>query len=166
MVSPHHPIFDVPIDFHVDLPPLPSFMLCASSVAVSRLMLRLQTLAAGLHLDSRWLLNNAELSRVRWRKGAHDGELIVEVDAVEVPDRRRRSRNPRLSTGKIRMEEGDEEEIDKLEMGHVGGGDHSPDIQVVNSHTAVDEISVLSDPPGVGMTMVGVYDDLPVSWIG
>ncbi|KAJ3485227.1 hypothetical protein NLI96_g5110 [Meripilus lineatus] len=50
-------------------------------------MLRLQSLAAGLQLDSRWLLNNAELSRVRWRKGSHDGELIVEIDCVEAPNR-------------------------------------------------------------------------------
>ncbi|TCD64751.1 hypothetical protein EIP91_003673 [Steccherinum ochraceum] len=63
-----------------------NFMLSACSVAVSRLILNMQSLAAGLSLDPKWLLNNAELSRVRWRKGSRDGELIVEVDAAEGPD--------------------------------------------------------------------------------
>ena len=58
-------------------------MLSATSVAVSRLILSLHSLAANLAVDPKWLLNNAELSRVRWRKGARDGELIVEVDVAE-----------------------------------------------------------------------------------
>lgn len=61
-------------------------MLSACSVAVSRLILNMQSLAANLSLDTKWLLNNAELSRVRWRKGSRDGELIVEVDVAEAPD--------------------------------------------------------------------------------
>ena len=36
-------------------------------------------------MDPKWLLSHAELSRVRWRKGSHDGELIVEVECAEVP---------------------------------------------------------------------------------
>ena len=43
-------------------------------------MLSIHSLAASLSTDSNWLLNNAELSRVRWRKGAREGELIVEID--------------------------------------------------------------------------------------
>lgn len=60
-----------------------SFVLAATSVAVSQLILNMQSLAANLDLDPKWLLNNAELSRVRWRKGSRDGELIVEVDVAE-----------------------------------------------------------------------------------
>ncbi|KAH9948201.1 hypothetical protein B0H21DRAFT_735021 [Amylocystis lapponica] len=60
-----------------------NFLLAIVSVSVSRLMLSIHSLAASLSMDSNWLLNNAELSRVRWRKGSRDGELIVEVDAVE-----------------------------------------------------------------------------------
>lgn len=56
-------------------------MLSLTSVSVSRLMLSIRSLAAGLQLDPVWLLSNAELSRVHWRRGAHDGELIVEIDA-------------------------------------------------------------------------------------
>ena len=55
-------------------------MLSLTSVSVSRLMLSIRSLATGLQLDPVWLLSNAELSRVRWRKGSRDGELIVEVD--------------------------------------------------------------------------------------
>lgn len=56
------------------------------SVSVSRVMLSIQSLASGLRLDPKWLLSNAELSRVRWRKGSHDGELIVEIESAEAPD--------------------------------------------------------------------------------
>jgi len=53
-------------------------MLATTSIAVSRIMFSIHSLAAKLGSDSAWLLNNLELSRVEWRKGAHEGELIVE----------------------------------------------------------------------------------------
>lgn len=54
-----------------------------TSIATSRLMLSIQDLAAHLRLDATWLLSNAELSRIRWRQGSSDGELIVEIESVE-----------------------------------------------------------------------------------
>lgn len=60
-----------------------NFMLCITSISVSRVMLSIHSLAANLGTDPEWLLNNVELSRVRWTKGAHDGELIVEIDVVD-----------------------------------------------------------------------------------
>jgi hypothetical protein len=61
--------------------PLSSFMLVITSVSMSRVMLSIHSLAANLGTDPEWLLNNVELSRVHWTKGAHDGELIVVVDS-------------------------------------------------------------------------------------
>ncbi|KAF5337746.1 hypothetical protein D9758_016032 [Tetrapyrgos nigripes] len=57
-------------------------LFCFSSVAISRLMLSIQSVAAHLGYDEFWVLTNVELSRVAWRshKGSHDGEIIVEVD--------------------------------------------------------------------------------------
>ncbi|KAH8094645.1 hypothetical protein BXZ70DRAFT_1009940 [Cristinia sonorae] len=60
-----------------------NFLLSATSIAVSRLILSMHSLAANLSLDPKWLLNNAELSRVQWRKGSRDGEIIVEVNPAE-----------------------------------------------------------------------------------
>ena len=60
-------------------------MLSITSVSVSRVMLSIQSFAAGLRVDPKWLLSHAELSRVQWRKGSHEGELIVEIECVEVP---------------------------------------------------------------------------------
>ncbi|PIL31182.1 hypothetical protein GSI_05879 [Ganoderma sinense ZZ0214-1] len=60
-----------------------NILLGLSSVAVSRLMLSIRCLAASLSLQPNWLLNNTELSRVNWKHGPHDGELIVEVEAFE-----------------------------------------------------------------------------------
>ncbi|KAK7464147.1 hypothetical protein VKT23_006312 [Stygiomarasmius scandens] len=59
-------------------------LLCLSSVAISRLMLSIQSVADRLGYDESWVLNNIELSRVSWRKGSHDGEIIVEVDPGDV----------------------------------------------------------------------------------
>ncbi|TFY52793.1 hypothetical protein EVJ58_g9812 [Rhodofomes roseus] len=58
-------------------------MLTVSCVSVSRLMFSIRSLAAALSMDSITLLSTAELSRIRWTHGAHDGELIVEIDTVE-----------------------------------------------------------------------------------
>lgn len=41
-------------------------------------MLSIQSLAHKLGSDSAWLLNNAELSRVGWRRGAREGEIVIE----------------------------------------------------------------------------------------
>ncbi|KIJ69034.1 hypothetical protein HYDPIDRAFT_184957 [Hydnomerulius pinastri MD-312] len=51
----------------------------ATVVSVCRAMLNIKSLAAVWHVDPAWLLNHAELSRVHWRKGEQDGELIVEI---------------------------------------------------------------------------------------
>ncbi|THU97410.1 hypothetical protein K435DRAFT_754063 [Dendrothele bispora CBS 962.96] len=55
-------------------------LLCLCSIAISRLMLSIQSVADRLGFNESWILNNVELSRVVWRKGSHDGEIIVEVD--------------------------------------------------------------------------------------
>ncbi|KAF8556007.1 hypothetical protein OG21DRAFT_1409977, partial [Imleria badia] len=48
-------------------------------VSVCRVMLSIRSVAATAHVDPEWLLNHAELSRVYWRQGNVDGEIIVEV---------------------------------------------------------------------------------------
>jgi hypothetical protein len=49
-------------------------------------MLSIKSLASTLHVDPGWLLNHAELSRVQWRQGATEGEIVVE--AFDLPVRR------------------------------------------------------------------------------
>ncbi|KAF8843570.1 hypothetical protein BDN67DRAFT_135724 [Paxillus ammoniavirescens] len=58
---------------------LGNFAVAATVVSVCRAMLSIKSLAATWHVDSRWLLNHAELSRVQWRRGAKEGELVVEM---------------------------------------------------------------------------------------
>jgi hypothetical protein len=41
-------------------------------------MFSIHSLAAKLGSDSAWLLNNIELSRVPWKRGATEGEIIVD----------------------------------------------------------------------------------------
>ncbi|TBU48275.1 hypothetical protein BD309DRAFT_1015745 [Dichomitus squalens] len=60
--------------------------LSLSSIAVSRLMLGIRSLAAELSLEPDWLLNNTELSRVNWKRGPRNGEIIVEIDTIEAED--------------------------------------------------------------------------------
>ena len=62
-----------------------SLLLAGSTVSVSRLLLRIGSLASHLKIDPEILLSTAELSRVKWRQGAYDGELIVEINATEDP---------------------------------------------------------------------------------
>ncbi|KAH7917205.1 hypothetical protein BV22DRAFT_1052602, partial [Leucogyrophana mollusca] len=50
------------------------------TVAVCHTMLSLRTLAAKLHVDPGWLLSHSELSRIRYRRGANEGELLVDID--------------------------------------------------------------------------------------
>ena len=42
-------------------------------------MLSIRSVAATAHVDPEWLLNHTELSRVHWRRGSVDGEIIVEA---------------------------------------------------------------------------------------
>lgn len=56
-------------------------------VSVCRAMLSIKSLAATMHVDPGWLLNHAELSRVHWRPGTREGEIVVEAldDSYELP---------------------------------------------------------------------------------
>lgn len=51
------------------------------------MVLGLRSLAANLSLDPKWILNRAELSRVPWRHGMTEEELVVEVIPFEGIDR-------------------------------------------------------------------------------
>jgi len=67
----------------VNIPAIYSpFMLTMTSIAVSRVLFSIHSLADKLGSNSAWLLSNVELSRVGWRRGAHDGEIIIELDTV------------------------------------------------------------------------------------
>jgi len=55
------------------------FSVAVTEVSVCHAMLGIKSLATMWHVDPGWLLNNAELSRVHWRKGRNDGELVVEL---------------------------------------------------------------------------------------
>ena len=48
-------------------------------------MLSIRSVAATAHVDPEWLLNYAELSRVHWRRGSVDGEIIVEAGGPAIP---------------------------------------------------------------------------------
>ncbi|KAL0951937.1 hypothetical protein HGRIS_008589 [Hohenbuehelia grisea] len=63
-----------------------SFVLALTSICVSRVMLSIQSLAAQLGFDTAWLLNNVDLSRVQWRHGEREGELIVDLDSAYEDD--------------------------------------------------------------------------------
>ncbi|EPQ60057.1 hypothetical protein GLOTRDRAFT_123816 [Gloeophyllum trabeum ATCC 11539] len=56
------------------------------SVCMSRVMFSIHSLAENLNCDPDWLLNHVELSRVNWKKGSTDGELVVEMDVVEATE--------------------------------------------------------------------------------
>lgn len=56
----------------------------ATVVSVCRAMLSIRSLAATYHVDPAWLLNHAELSRVQWRRGTSEGEIVVEVNEMDV----------------------------------------------------------------------------------
>ncbi|KAI0779007.1 hypothetical protein BD413DRAFT_632767 [Trametes elegans] len=60
-----------------------TLLLTIAAISVSRLMLSIRSLAARLSVSPDWLLNNTELSRVNWKPGARNGELIVEIEAAE-----------------------------------------------------------------------------------
>ncbi|KAG1736171.1 uncharacterized protein EDB91DRAFT_1143208 [Suillus paluster] len=56
------------------------FVVGATLVSVCHALLSIRSISATLHVDPAWLLNHAELSRVHWTKGDHDGEIFVELD--------------------------------------------------------------------------------------
>lgn len=56
------------------------FLLTSTSIAISRVIFSIHSLAEKLGSDDKWLLNHAQLSRVAWRRGSREGELIVEHD--------------------------------------------------------------------------------------
>ncbi|KAK0465965.1 uncharacterized protein EV420DRAFT_1636517 [Desarmillaria tabescens] len=63
-----------------------NFLVTVTSIAVSRVMFSIHSLAAHLGSDTVWLLNNVELSRVNWRRGNTEGEIIVEECSRELDD--------------------------------------------------------------------------------
>ncbi|KAK1229939.1 hypothetical protein PQX77_006985 [Marasmius sp. AFHP31] len=54
-----------------------------SSVAISRLMLNIRSLAERLGYDERWIFSNVEIGRLNWKKGAREGEITVDVEDHE-----------------------------------------------------------------------------------
>ncbi|KAH9829508.1 uncharacterized protein C8Q71DRAFT_863265 [Rhodofomes roseus] len=60
-----------------------NFLLAVSSVSVSRLILSIRSLASQLSMDPDTLLSTAELSRITWKRGAYDGEIVVEINTIE-----------------------------------------------------------------------------------
>ncbi|KAL0578455.1 hypothetical protein V5O48_003555 [Marasmius crinis-equi] len=54
-------------------------VLTVTSVAISRLMLNIRTLADRLGYDEKWIFSNIEIERLNWKKGLRDGEITVEV---------------------------------------------------------------------------------------
>ncbi|KAF9040190.1 hypothetical protein BDZ89DRAFT_945058, partial [Hymenopellis radicata] len=80
-----------------------NYLVVINSIAVARVMLSIHSLAARLGSDTAWLLNNVELSRVGWRQGRTEGELIVErwCDDVEEIELRRKSTVELLKTSTV-----------------------------------------------------------------
>ncbi|TFK56401.1 hypothetical protein OE88DRAFT_12702 [Heliocybe sulcata] len=60
-----------------------NMMVGVVSLCMSRVMFSIHSLADNLNCDPDWLLNHLELSRVNWKKGENDGELVVEMEVVE-----------------------------------------------------------------------------------
>jgi hypothetical protein len=58
-------------------------MLATTSLATSRIMLSIHSLAAKLGSENGWLFNHIELSRIGYKNGAREGELIIERLTVE-----------------------------------------------------------------------------------
>lgn len=49
------------------------------------MMLSIRSLTAELSSDPALLLNNAEMTRIPWKKGRNPGEIIVEMDDLGDP---------------------------------------------------------------------------------
>ncbi|KAG2149033.1 uncharacterized protein EDB93DRAFT_1249974 [Suillus bovinus] len=67
-----------------DVAILGEIVVAATVISVCRAMLSIRSLAATHHVDPAWLLNHAELSRVQWRMGTTEGEILVEVNEMDV----------------------------------------------------------------------------------
>ncbi|KAK7464145.1 hypothetical protein VKT23_006310 [Stygiomarasmius scandens] len=55
-----------------------NYLLSLTSIAMSRIMFSIHSLASNLGSSTNWLLSNVELSRVAWRQGRNKNEIIVE----------------------------------------------------------------------------------------
>jgi hypothetical protein len=67
---------DVP---QINIPVLfSSYLISVTSVAMTRILFSIHSLASHLGSDPGWLLSNVELQRIEWRRGATEGEIIVE----------------------------------------------------------------------------------------
>lgn len=55
-----------------------NYLLASTSIAMSRIMFSLHSLASHLGSDTGWLLNNVELRRTDWRRGSREGEIIID----------------------------------------------------------------------------------------
>ncbi|TRM70187.1 hypothetical protein BD626DRAFT_476571 [Schizophyllum amplum] len=60
-----------------------SMLLGCTSVALSRVLLSVHSLAAKLGSRTPWALNNIELSRLSWRQGSTEGEIVVEKTFID-----------------------------------------------------------------------------------
>ncbi|THU97409.1 hypothetical protein K435DRAFT_838637 [Dendrothele bispora CBS 962.96] len=55
-----------------------NYLLSLTSIAMSRVMFSIHSLASNLGSSTDWLLSNVELSRVAWRQGKNKNEIIIE----------------------------------------------------------------------------------------
>ncbi|KAL1743412.1 hypothetical protein HDZ31DRAFT_40986, partial [Schizophyllum fasciatum] len=60
-----------------------SMLLACTSLALSRVLLSIRSLAARLGSRAPWALNSVELSRLAWRRGATEGEIVVDKSFVD-----------------------------------------------------------------------------------
>ncbi|KAL0578454.1 hypothetical protein V5O48_003554 [Marasmius crinis-equi] len=55
-----------------------NYLLATTSIAMSRIMFSLHSLASHLGSDTGYLLSHVEIGRMNWRRGSREGEIIVE----------------------------------------------------------------------------------------
>ncbi|KIK71467.1 hypothetical protein GYMLUDRAFT_33643 [Collybiopsis luxurians FD-317 M1] len=55
-----------------------SYLITVTSIAMTRILFSIHSLASHLGSEAGWLLSNAELRRVHWRTGSTEGEIIIE----------------------------------------------------------------------------------------
>jgi len=55
-----------------------NYLIAVTSIAMSRIMFSIHSLASHLGSETGWLLSNVELRRVEWKKGTTEGEIIVD----------------------------------------------------------------------------------------
>jgi hypothetical protein len=65
------PQINIPVAFS-------GYLIAVTSIAMSRIMFSIHSLASNLGSETGWLLSNVELRRIDWRKGSTEGEIIVE----------------------------------------------------------------------------------------